>query len=145
MGTIETILVKSHPRSQPKERIDSLIQGPAFNTVGGIRWNSFGERVGVCISLSFDAVFELLRRKIVTIVVDAMGVLRAYDPLELRNIRFIRTSSELEDALDAFLRGQMSWMPEEEAEIEKWISSVFGRPNGSTYVESITSVLAEHG
>lgn len=135
------IYVKRHPRFRRQTNFDYWMDLPNVRDTGISDWETFSSRVNIAITLSYDAIYELLRRKIVTIVLNPAKRMDTKKFPEFNNLKFIKDSVELDSVLGDMSAGAIKWNSDEEQEIWDFLDYVYGKSEESRYVESVVEVI----
>jgi len=141
INELPVLYIKSHPRASNAMKIENLFTLPNYRSMGISDWDDFSRRINVAITFSFDAVYELLIRKIVTIVINPSKRFYPGDYTILNNLKFVCSSEELDSILSDILDEKIIWNKSEEQEITDYLSYVFGKYDNSLYRNAVKEII----
>ena len=141
LARIPKIYVKRHPRFRKSCNIDDWLEIPNLKDLGVSNWETFASKVDIAITLSYDAIYELMRRKIVTIVLNPSNRMNTKNFPKFDNLKFVRSPSEIDSILSAALEGTVAWNSNEEQRIKDFLDYVYGTSEENRYVESVIQVI----
>jgi len=138
---ISKIYVKSHPRFLESSNIDNWLELPKLENLGVSNWETFASKIDIAITLSYDAIYELMRRKIVTIVLNPAKRVDIKKFPKLRNLKFVKDSAELDSILSDVLAGKIKWDKFEEQKIDQFLEYVYGSNDENFYIQSVCKII----
>ncbi len=141
IGKFKDLWVKSHPRVAKGDRIEDWLTLSNFRSLGKSNWDEFSSKVNTAITFSFDAVYELMKMKKVTIMLNPANRFDATGLPRFRNLKIIRTAFELDAVLMDILEGKSVWDITEESRINHFLDYVYGKKDDEAYVRSLVDVL----
>ena len=140
---LPVLYVKSHPRAGNAMKVENWYALSNYKSMGVSSWDNFCGRINIAITFSFDAVYELLIRKIVTIVINPSKRFNTGYYADLNNLKFACNSAELDSILLDILDKKLIWDKSTEQEITDYLSYVFGRSDDRLYGNAVKGILAK--
>jgi len=144
VATLPKLFVKSHPRAKQSMKIESWFMFPRYVSMGIVTWDDFCKDIEVSITLSFDAIYELLAREIVTVVINPGNRFQAGNGVRFNNLTFVCNSFELDSALSEISERETKWVDREQKELDAYLGYVFGSNSSRHYGHAVRGIIDEH-
>lgn len=138
---LPVLYIKSHPRAYNTMKVENWLTLPNFKSMGISNWDDFCRGISIAITLSFDAIYELLKRKIVTIVLNPLNIFGNNKIRNYNNLRFVHNSVEIDVILSDIIDNKVAWDETEENVLGKYMDYIFGEIDNELYVKSIIKIL----